>query len=397
MVAIPLDSAAALRLSLLPRCASACACPTFSPLPRSILDKPNVTLQDIAARAGVSAMTASRALRDGKGVRPETLEKVRKAAEELGYVPDPLLSALSYRRYQNRNADHYIIPFVTNWSKRMEWNEYPHYRQLYQGAVAQGEKLGYRVEHFWLREPGITHSSFSRMLYHRGIRGLLIAPGPGPIGHIRLDWAKFAMVTFGYSLKSPALHYVADHQFYSMRLACRQLWHLGYRRLGLFLHEGGDTRSMHQWSAAFHYEQQKAAKHDRVPPLLVSPNVHSQRPAFEKWLRECSPDAVISLEPDIARWISEAGHQLGAEVGFANLDLPDASGSSAGIFQNPAGIGAEAVNFLEMLLRRGEYGIPASPRGMVLKGQWVPGATVRNPPARRAADDRELMEAPLGS
>ena len=43
-----------------------------------------VTLDDVAARAGVSRMTASNALRGKTVVRPETARKVIAAAEELG-------------------------------------------------------------------------------------------------------------------------------------------------------------------------------------------------------------------------------------------------------------------------------------------------------------------------
>lgn len=43
------------------------------------------TLRDVGARAGVSAMTVSRVLHDDPKVLPETRDRVREAAEELGY------------------------------------------------------------------------------------------------------------------------------------------------------------------------------------------------------------------------------------------------------------------------------------------------------------------------
>lgn len=46
---------------------------------------PPTTLRDVGARAGVSAMTVSRVFHDDAKVLPETSERVRKAAEELGY------------------------------------------------------------------------------------------------------------------------------------------------------------------------------------------------------------------------------------------------------------------------------------------------------------------------
>ena len=42
----------------------------------------------MAALAGVSASTASKALNDTGQLRAETRERVRQAAEQLGFTPD---------------------------------------------------------------------------------------------------------------------------------------------------------------------------------------------------------------------------------------------------------------------------------------------------------------------
>lgn len=47
-----------------------------------------VTLKDVAALAGVSPSTASRACKDNPSISRETKERVRKAMEELGYEPN---------------------------------------------------------------------------------------------------------------------------------------------------------------------------------------------------------------------------------------------------------------------------------------------------------------------
>ncbi|MGH3098764.1 MAG: LacI family DNA-binding transcriptional regulator, partial [Streptosporangiales bacterium] len=47
-----------------------------------------VKIRDVAARAGVSVATASRALSGGRDVRPENRSRVLAAARELGYRPD---------------------------------------------------------------------------------------------------------------------------------------------------------------------------------------------------------------------------------------------------------------------------------------------------------------------
>ncbi len=60
--------------------------------------KPNVTLSDVAARAGVSRMTASKALRNTGSISTETKERIRLAVEELGYVKNSLAGLLSSQK-----------------------------------------------------------------------------------------------------------------------------------------------------------------------------------------------------------------------------------------------------------------------------------------------------------
>ena len=54
---------------------------------------PRVTLHHVAAKAGVSIATVSRAL-NGLTVAPENLERVQRAAAELGYVPNEAARSL---------------------------------------------------------------------------------------------------------------------------------------------------------------------------------------------------------------------------------------------------------------------------------------------------------------
>ncbi|MET9956872.1 LacI family DNA-binding transcriptional regulator [Streptomyces sp. NPDC006339] len=56
------------------------------------------TLEAVAARAGVSRATVSRVVNGGAGVREPLVEKVRRAVEELGYVPNHAARTLVTRR-----------------------------------------------------------------------------------------------------------------------------------------------------------------------------------------------------------------------------------------------------------------------------------------------------------
>lgn len=69
------------------------------------------TLEEVAAAAGVSKMTASRALRGAADVSSESIAKVRAAAEQLGYVGNRLALSLSAKR---TNLVSVVVPSMSN-------------------------------------------------------------------------------------------------------------------------------------------------------------------------------------------------------------------------------------------------------------------------------------------
>ena len=70
-----------------------------------------VTLADVAAAAGVSPITVSRALRGERAVDPVLVERVALAAQKLGYVPDPAARALASQR---SNHVAVLVPLLSN-------------------------------------------------------------------------------------------------------------------------------------------------------------------------------------------------------------------------------------------------------------------------------------------
>ncbi len=73
------------------------------------------TIKDVARRAGVSPTTAKRAIRTPELLAAETLARVRRAIDELGYVPDAVAGAL--RRGRTRTiglvVGNVLEPFFT--------------------------------------------------------------------------------------------------------------------------------------------------------------------------------------------------------------------------------------------------------------------------------------------
>ncbi|MCG5074723.1 LacI family DNA-binding transcriptional regulator [Paraburkholderia tagetis] len=69
------------------------------------------TLEEVARRAGVSTITASRALRGVGSVGPDYVEKVKAAAAALNYVTNPAARALASSR---SDAVAVVIPSISN-------------------------------------------------------------------------------------------------------------------------------------------------------------------------------------------------------------------------------------------------------------------------------------------
>ncbi|KFB08563.1 LacI family DNA-binding transcriptional regulator [Nitratireductor basaltis] len=69
------------------------------------------TLVDVAAAAGVSKMTASRALRGDKDVSKASIERVRAAAREIGYYGNHLAASLSSSRAELIGV---VVPALAN-------------------------------------------------------------------------------------------------------------------------------------------------------------------------------------------------------------------------------------------------------------------------------------------
>ncbi len=70
-----------------------------------------ITLSDVAKAAEVSPITASRALRGERGVAQELVQRVKDAAAQLGYVPDPAARALASQRSVQVPV---LVPLLSN-------------------------------------------------------------------------------------------------------------------------------------------------------------------------------------------------------------------------------------------------------------------------------------------
>ncbi len=340
-------------------------------------------MQTIADAAKVSRATVSRALRNHPNLPIETRQRIQAVARQFGYRPNPMVAALMAQLKAVKRSDYVeTLAFVTAWPTRDGWRKFYETREFFSGAMSRSRQLGYTLEHFWLKESGMTGQRFSQMLSARGIRGLVINPLLRPMGHLSLNWEQFAAVTIGASLRQPDLHRVCIHQYANVGLAYRKLKHLGFRRIGLFTLQDLERRVDYERTASMYAYQNWISPAHAIPSLVIG---EWKEQVFRRWLKDESPDAIIAVHYHILNQsLADILVCVPKNVGFVALNWSDSYPHITGVDTNPNLIGAASVDLLVEQLHNNECGIPSHPKTVLIKGKWVEGNSVRV--LRRSAD-----------
>jgi len=329
------------------------------------------TLRDVAAKAGLHHTTISRALRDDPRIRPDTRARIKALAREMGYVPDPMLAALSvYRRETNRARYEGTLAWINTWKPASSL--YISFSRYWHGARERCLELGYRLDEFRLADYGMRGASLSKILRARNIQGLLLPPQQRDRAHLHLDWESFSAISFGFSLARPRLHVVTNAQYRSTILAIRKLRSHGYRRIGYVSDKAIEERTDHNFTAAYLVEQQRLPPKER-PEILtlgaVSPAALQKQIAA--WVKSQRVEAILTPYWRIPEWI--AGMKLSAAPAVALIGISEERVGVAGIDQNEHLIGRTAVDLLVGMIHRNERGIPAVPLRTLVEGEWRDG------------------------
>lgn len=345
-------------------------------LPHPRMNERRVTLADIAAKAGVHVTTVSLALRNHPRLPESTRKRINELATQMGYAPDPYLRALvAYRGRIMTRRNPPTLAYVTNWNTRFGWKTRTAHNDFYEGAMAKARELGFGLDHFWMREPGLTHGRLSGILYSRGITGLIIASHVREIDtELRFDWARFSAIKIDYFPHQPELHNVTNNQLQVVRLAMQKVMEAGYRRIGFVMDEGWDITVDHLWRAGYLWEQQKLRVQDRIPPYML-PSIEP----FQKWYDRHKPEVIISKAEFVMPWIKEMGLRIPQDLKFVDIFLDDFSGTWAGVRQNHQTVGAIAVELLAGQLQHNKFGIPEIPTTTYVEGTWFNGASCPMP------------------
>lgn len=343
-----------------------------------------VTCREIAQALGISHSSVSLALRNHPSLPEKTREKIQNKAQEMGYRPDPALSALNAYR-QNKKGVKYqsTLAWVSAYQDANFANS--EIQRYFLGASERAQELGYTIECFWLPDRNSWRQLY-RTLKARGISGVFF-PYPGihrtPPDWHSFPWEEFSVVAIG-ELPGIEFHLVVNDQYRAGFTAVGELYKLGYRNIGLIM----------PWSFAvnteFHFYGGYAsacAQFGVKQQILLGSNGETAgkfQTKTAQWIRKKKPDVIIaSQDGDILPTLKQLGLVYPKDIAVAFLAYSPDFPEIAGIEQNGWQAGAVAANQLVELVRCNERGLPQFPRRALVEGIWMPASSA---PSRKTAE-----------
>jgi LacI family transcriptional regulator len=299
------------------------------------------TLGDVAALAGVSAKTASRALNGHPGVSSETRERVEQAAIKLRFRPNGLAKEL--RTGGRSSAVGLVVadlsnPFFSRVAAAVEATVQPRGLELFIGSTGESPQ----------RERDVVRSFLERR-----VQALLIVPSSDDHGYLQFEASVGTPIVF---LDRPPVRLSADtvtgDNFVAARDATQALIDAGHERIGIL----GDNQQA--WTSrerlAGAREAFRANGRDPFGPL-VREGAHTTEIGMQQMKRLLDdpepPTAVFALNNLLTLGALRVMREMGSSLVIVSFDDVDAAQllDVSAVSLDPAQMGRRAA---EMALAR---------------------------------------------
>lgn len=301
-----------------------------------------VTLSDVAAQAGVSIATASRALAGKPRVSRETIARVRAVAKQSGYRVDPVARAL---REGSTRLVGMVVPVIG----------IPFFAQLVDAIEEELNKVGFELlladSHGFVDEEVRRLSVFG----DRRVDGILVIPSDREASADALMSAgrTTAVVQVDRATNKPIADFVGVDNDTGIELILDHLKQQGVQTLGFAGSDDASSNGVERWDAF-----QRICRREQ---LVVSGqfrgefSVASGAAAAEKFLAAATlPDAIVAGSDSIAVGVMSRLRKQGVRVpddvlitGFDGSELASVVWPTlTTIIQPVQSIAADAVTFL---------------------------------------------------
>ena len=351
----------------MPRWATAghcCMLPCGSDWPGRVMEqqgrrgRKRSTIADVARLAGVSPMTVSRVVNDGKNVRSDTRERVLAVIATLNYAPNAAARALAA-------ADDIRIGLIYN-------NPSASYLSaLLVGALSQASRIGAQIVVEQCEE-GVQHEREAiAHLMRAGIDGLLL---PAPIGDAPeiervLRDADLPVVSVASGRTLPGGRCVRIDDFEASRAMTLHLIETGHRSIGFVI---GNPNQIASSERERGFRAALAEAGIEPAPHWVQQGYFDYRSglvAGTAILAEDRPTAIFASNDDMAAGVCAAAHRQGLDVprdlsvtGFDDTQMAIAIWPELTTIRQP--IDEMASVAVDMLARAVRDGLPAPAEGL---------------------------------
>jgi LacI family transcriptional regulator len=332
------------------------------------------TIESIAKKAGVAKSTVSLALRNSPKLLEETRLRIQGIAQELGYKPNPLVSAQMARIRSSKSLKSVTtIGFLNTWydkaqNKRLKWEVMG---RFHQGVKVRAEALGFHFEPLEFDTTVYSKKRIEQILESRNVDGLVLSPLKLSNAELVLNWAPYAVVSIGYFATFGNIHRVFYDNFNSTETVLEIAQNRGYKRIGFITNSEGEKRAGRLWSAGFlEFQSRCISIEDQVPLLRLNTQEAEfsevETKQIERWYCDHRPDVIISFLNKTLHCLQSIGLRSPEDVGYISLLWSKEMGDVAGYRQDLEKVGAVAVDIVVDRLFQNNRGVPDCPSSTLL-------------------------------
>jgi LacI family transcriptional regulator len=273
---------------------------------------PRITLKDVAALAGVSIKTASRALAGESGVNAQTLSTIKAAAEKLDYRPNRLAQQL-----RGGHATHAMALLIGELHN-------PFYSEVAAGVESVLRPKGFDIFIASTNEDVNTEKHLIENFIERSVEGIFILPASQDHFYLENERRRGTPIVF---LDRPPVNVLADSVTLDNRKASldaiNHLFAQGHERIAVL----ADAENV--WTARERIEGVREAyinKRIDLDESLIINGVITPGPILEKLThllnlpKNQSPTAILALNNQITVGVIAALQKLKKSLGLVGFD-----------------------------------------------------------------------------
>ncbi len=348
-----------------------------------------ITIKDIARAAGVSHATVSRALNDHPALSDKTIQKIKRLAAKMGYVPNASARGLKTRRSR-------VLGVVVSHIDDPFWSE------VLQGIDAVLHPAGYSLFVAATHRDAQREKEIVQTMVQRGVEGVILCAPQFSAAQSRiLQSYGLATAIVNNEGAAEARYLVYNDDAQGIRLLTQHLIDLGHTRIAFLGNQVGGRTTVER-EAGFRQTMRRAGL--RVPSRFVQLAPEGTpaggRLGAAKILKLAArPTAIICYNDNMAIGVYaalfEAGLSVPRDVSVAGFDdiaiAPFLLPPLTTMRQFKRSLGAEAAALmLRILEARSVAGELPGPEKRCLQGELVVRASTAPPKAgRRPAIGRQ--------